>query len=307
MPKTTIGIASYNGGERLGWLLKSIAMRTPELATGDVRIVVVDDGSPLVGATVAAFRSWEAKLPIDLVQHDKNRGISAGWNTAARHHDCQYVVEANDDVIVSSGWLAPLIYPLEHSPQVGMVGQQWHAFTPEDVPQLLAGPTSDADVVPRDPGTKAQDAMRRTTYEDTWPGRVMAPTGQLFAFRRADFDAIGGFDEAYHSFYEESDFGTAMAARGLIGVQTTAPFCWHQWSATFSANPELQASARMAASRTHYRAKWGVPDGVHEFDYTNPKHLGAIGDVEVRFLRRGGVPWRGVLRTDGAFVDGRPE
>ena len=40
VPKTTIGIASYNGGERLGWLLKSIAMRTPELATGDVRIVV---------------------------------------------------------------------------------------------------------------------------------------------------------------------------------------------------------------------------------------------------------------------------
>ena len=306
MPKTTIGIASYNGGERLGWLLKSIAMRTPELATGDVRIVVVDDGSPLVGATVAAFRSWEAKLPIDLVQHDKNRGISAGWNTAARHHDCQYVVEVNDDVIVSSGWLAPLIYPLEHSPKVGVVGQQWHAFTAEDVPRLLDGPTSDTDVVPRDPVTKEPTPERRR-FEDNWPGRVMAASGQLFAFRRADFDAIGGFDEAYQSFYEESCFGTSMASRGLIGVQITWPFCYHQWSATFAVNPELQASVRMAASRVHYRAKWGVPEGVHEFDYTNPKHLGSIGDVGVRFLRRGGVPWRGTLRQDGAFVDGSPE
>ena len=130
----------------------------------------------------------------------------------------------------------------------------------------------------------------------------MCPSGQLFAFRHSDFDAIGGFDESYKSFYEESDFGTAMAARGLIGCQTTWPFCYHLWSATFGANPELRAGDRIAASRAHYRRKWGVPDGVGEFDYTNPKHLGAIGDVSVEFLRRDGSVSRGVFRSDGAFL-----
>ncbi|HXB28150.1 MAG TPA: glycosyltransferase [Gemmatimonadaceae bacterium] len=308
MPRIVIGVPTYNGAERLGWLLKSMAMRTPMLATGDVRIVVVDDGSPMVGATVSAYRMWEAQLPIDLVQHGGNRGISAGWNTAARHHDCEYVVPINDDVIVpSGGWLESLIHTLEHSPGVGVVGASWHAFTPEDAPALLAGPESDRDVIPREPrnehGLVRQNAARRTQYEDVWPGRVMCPTGELFAFRRKDFDRIGGFDENYKSFYEESDFGTSMAAAGLIGVQLTWPFCYHLWSATFGASPELRADERMTASRAYYRRKWAVPDGVAEFDFTNPKFFGAIGDVPVEFLRKSG-PCKGVLRQDGAFVEG---
>jgi hypothetical protein len=48
----------------------------------------------------------------------------------------------------------------------------------------------------------------------------MVPTGQLFAFRMADFNAIGGFDEGYKSFYEESCFSTSMSAYlKKIGVQ----------------------------------------------------------------------------------------
>lgn len=314
MPRIVIGAPTYNGAERLGWLLKSIALRTPMLASGDVRIVVVDDGSPLVGATVAAHRGWVGSLPIDLVEHGTNRGISAGWNTAARKHDCEIVVLANDDVIVpSGGWLEALVYALDHSPRVGVVGASWHAFTRDDVPGLISSADSDGAVVPREPrgqdGVAAPNAARRQMYEDVWPGRVMCPTGQLFAFRRTDFEAVGGFDERMKSFFEESSFGTAMAAeRNMIGLQLTWPFCWHMWSETFRTSPELRASERMETSRDVYRAKWGVPGDVprgREFDYTNPKFLGPIGDVEVGFLRRGGAAWQGVMRQDGTLVDGR--
>jgi hypothetical protein len=78
------------------------------------------------------------------------------------------------------------------------------------------------------------------------------------------------------------------------------------WSATFGSSPELHASERLRASQAHYRAKWNVPDSFplgKEFEYTNPKYLGAIGDVPISFLRRSG-PARGILRQDGAFVEG---
>jgi O-antigen biosynthesis protein len=296
--QVTLGVSSYNGAVRLDWLLKSIAMRTP---LSNVRIVVVDDGSPRVAETRAVAERWIPDLPLTYIEHGKNRGISAGWNTASRAEQSEIVVLLNDDVIVSAGWLEALVHALDHSPGVGVVGQSWHAFLPEDVPALLASATSDRDVVPRDPGTKAPTPERRTLYEDTYPGRVMCPTGQLFAFRREDYDAIGGFDENYISMYEESDFGTAMAARGLIGLQTTWPFCWHQWSATFAANPELRPDLRIAHSRAYYRQKWKVPDGIGEFDYTNPMYLGAIGDVTVEVLTKTGTR-RGVLRADGAFL-----
>jgi GT2 family glycosyltransferase len=306
MPKVNIGIPTYNGAERLSWLLESIVMRTPELASGDVEITVVDDGSPNPDATRRIVEA--AETPIRYIEHGTNRGIPAGWNAASRATDAPINVLINDDVVVAQGWLTSLVYVLENSPGVGCVGQNWHAFLPEDVPTLLSGPESDRDVIPRDPVSKQQEPSRRTSLEDTWPGRVMCPTGQLFAFRREDFDVIGGFDETYISFFEESCFNTSMAKMGKIGVQTTWPFNYHLWSATFGQNPELQAGVRMEASRMHYRRKWEIPDRIAlgaEFDYTNPTYLGAIGDVEVAFLRKDG-PWRGVLRQDGAFVDGRP-
>ena len=188
MTKINIGITTYNGATRLAWLLKSIALRTPEIQNGEATITVVDDGSPRVSETRDVVSKSE--LPIRFIEHESNRGISAGWNTASRATDALVDVLINDDVIVSSGWLQPLVHILKHSPNVGVVGQSWHAFLPEDVPGLLQNPTSDRDVIPRDPVTKSQELERRTKYEDTWPGRVMAPTGQLFAFRRTDFEAI---------------------------------------------------------------------------------------------------------------------
>lgn len=301
----TIGIPTYSGAWRLGNLLKSLAMRTPELKNGQARVVVADDGSPDVQETRRVVNEWMSTMPLSFVEHGNNRGISAGWNTTTRHHpDCEYVVLINDDVIVPSGdWLRALIYVLSNSPDVGVVGANWHAFIAEDVAKLLESEVSDRDVAPRDPATKVQDPKRRE-LEPCNPGRVMAPTGQLFGFRKSDFDAIGGFDEAYKSMYEESCFGTSMAAsRKKIGVQLNWPFNWHMWSETFRTRPELHGSKRMERSREHYRRKWGVPDGVkQEFDYTNPKHLGAIGDVAVKFLRGpNSAPSAGVLRQDGAF------
>lgn len=299
--KTVIGITTYNGAARVDNLLRSIEMRTS--IDSEVAIVLVDDGSPNRAATAGVAEFWARRLPVQFIQHETNRGISAGWNTATRAVSAKNVVLINDDVIVSKNWLDTILYVLDNSPMVGVVGANWHAFLAEDVDGLLASPDSDKNVIPRDPVTKAQDPSRRR-FEDNNPGRVMAPTGQLFAFRRDDYEAIGGFDEAYKSFYEEICFGTAMARWGKIGVQLNEPFNFHQWSATFGSSPELQAGSRMQTSHEHYCNKWNVPAEYrsHPFDYTNPKHLGAIGDVPIKFLRRSG-PGQGVLRTDGAFIE----
>jgi len=300
----TIGIPTYSGAWRLGNLLKSLSLRTPELAAGQARVVVVDDGSPLPQETRRVVGEWKAKMPLTLVEHGRNRGISAGWNTSSRHHsDCEHVVLVNDDVIVpSGGWLEAFMHVLRNSPDVGVVGANWHAFIADDVAKLLESADSDRQVVPRDPGSK-QCVPSRRDLEPCPPGRVMAPGGQLFAFRKSDFDAIGGFDETYKSMYEESCFGTSMAAhRKKIGVQLNWPFNWHMWSETFRTRPELKAEQRLSDSRQHYRRKWQVPDGVHEFEYTNPKYLGAIGDVAVKFLRGpDNKPSEGVLRQTGGF------
>lgn len=304
MPRVVIGVPTYNGAKRANDLFHSIGQRTP--TDLDWRVVLVDDGSPNVADTREVARLWEQTLRLKYIEHRTNRGISAGWNSISRAFDCDIVVLINDDVIVSRGWLESLVYVLDHSPMVGVVGMSWHAFLPEDVSMLIASPDSDQVVIPRDPLSKVQDPSRRERFEDTNPGRVMAPTGQLFAFRRADFDAIGGFDENYVSFYEEVDFGTSMAAKlGKIGVQVNQPFSWHRWSATFSASPELQAEQRRLRSHAHYLSKWNVPPEKHHdpFGFTNPLHLGSVGPVSIQFKRKNGSVGKGILRPDGAYID----
>lgn len=301
--KIAIGVPTYNGAARANELFQSILLRT---SLAKVEVVLVDDGSPRVEETRALARAWESRLPLKYVEHGVNRGISAAWNTATRNSEADIVVLANDDVIVPSGdWLSAIAHPLKHSPQVGGVGVNWHAFLSSDVSRLLI---DDREVTPRDPVSKAL-APERRNYEQGPPGRVMCPTGQLFAFRRADYDSIGGFDDGYVSFFEESDFFTSMAAAGKISIQLNYPMCWHRWSATFGSNPELNASARMDASRRRYIEKWKVPPEFQgnppycPFDYTNPKYLGAIGDVEVEYLKRDRSVGRGILHRSGAWSD----
>lgn len=306
MPRVTIGIPTYNGAERLAWLLRSIALRTAKHL--DYQVVVVDDGTPDASAilrTVSLYGDL-GHYGARLIRHEGNRGISAGWNTATRSDDADVVVLLNDDVIVpTGGWLEAFLLALEENPLVGTVGLNWHAFLPVDAPALVESTSSDLRVTPRDPGSKAH-APERRDYEAHPPGRVMCATGQAFAFRRADFDALGGFDEGFRSFFEESDFGTRMARDlGKIGLQLNWPMCWHLWSATFGANPELRAGERMAASRRRYIEKFAVPEAFHgdvpgPFDYTNPRWLGMIGPVTVKYLRKEGGVGEAVLAAPPA-------
>jgi glycosyltransferase involved in cell wall biosynthesis len=325
-PKIVIGIPTFNGSWRLGNLLKSIWLRTPELATGEACVVVVDDGSPNVSETRKVIEEWKGKIPLDFVEHGTNRGISAGWNTASRFHSCEHVVLVNDDVIAPSAnldggvsWLQPMVYVLQHSPGVGVVGPNWHAFIGDDVAKLLESRDSDKEVIPRDPVSKNPTPSRRD-LEPCDPGRVMAPGGQCFAFRRSDFDAIDGFDEGFKSFFEESSFGTSMAAgrkdaaspqvlKPMIGVGLNWAQVFHMWSQTFNENPQLEAHERMRVSRTYYYQKWAVPGSFsNPFDYTNPTHLGSCPDVEIKFLRGvTGEKWRAVLRQDGACIEQRKD
>lgn len=309
----TIGIPTYNGALRLDQLLKSITLRYPSgagypLFLNSLKIVVVDDGSPRVAETRDVVNFWRKQLPLSFVEHGENRGIAPAWNTATRLLPSDYIVLINDDVVVPSGpWLEALLLPLSTGSQVGAVGANWHAFTDDDVPGLLENHDSDRNVTPRDPNSK-QPAPERRAYELNPPGRVMCPTGQLFAFRRSDFDEIGGFDEEYKSFFEESCFGTSMAAMGKIGVQLNWPMCWHRWSATFGSNPELQAGARMAASRRRYIEKWKIPSEFHgdspgPFDYTNPKFMKLIGPVEFKYIAKEEEKRRALLRSDGSIMD----
>lgn len=194
----SVGIPTYNGAERLDYLLRSI-MRFDEGIF--FRLVVLDDGSPSDGAR--RIKGVCQKYGIRLIEHEDNRGIAKSWNDLTNYYEADVQVLLNDDVLVVKDWLKALVYFLENN-ECGSASLPFYFCEPQDVPRILTG----EDVTPRDPLTKQPAPHKKNEVRETMtPGVLMCPSGNVFAFKREMYDLVGGFDERFKSFFEESITG----------------------------------------------------------------------------------------------------
>jgi len=299
MAKITVGIPVYNRGERLGDLLENLRQRTPKEISHEI-VVVDDSGKPKHRDIVAAVCS---KYGVSYLAHEKNRGVAAGWNTISRHYnESDFVVILNDDVFVANDWLSYMVYALENNPKVGSFGMNCRFISKEDAIEIVKGP--DVKVLPLNVHWRGSELIRNERYksmpaeEDGALGKVMCPPGCFFGFRREIYDLIGGFDERYFAFYEETDFGVACAHRGYPTFVLGVPdHNYHIWSASFGSAPEIDAGGIMARSRASFIEKWSGILGVKFSDAPEIHSLlmDKIPPFAVRWLGAGKVERSEVL------------
>jgi len=263
MPTVTIGIPVYNRGASLGDLLRNLRQRTP--TDVDHEIVVVDDSGKSYHQKVV--REACGQYGARFIAHDRNRGVAAGWNTIARSSASDFIVILNDDIFVAKDWLTYMVYALRENQKVGSFGMNCRFIAKEDAPAILKGP--DAKVIPLNVHWRGAELIRNERFksmpieEDGAPGKVMCPTGCFFGFRREIYDLVGGFDERYFAFYEETDFGVACAHKGYPSFSLGVPdHNYHMWSASFGSAPEIDAGSVMARSRAAFVEKWSGILGV---------------------------------------------
>jgi GT2 family glycosyltransferase len=243
-PRILVGAPTYNTEGRLAALLGSFQRVTSPAWKEQCLLVGLDDGSPLQGARDEAAMAC-LDNGAEFIQHAENRGIPAAWNSLTRFAETELVVLFNDDIeLTDPNWLQAAVFFLENNPIAGAVG--W--------------PT-----INQDPVTK--EVYYRQDEDAVEPGACGAPVGCCFAFRRKDFDEIGGFWEELISFYEEIDFGFEMWALGRRNYMLPWPALAHWHSQTFARNPELayvtlpdgKKVSRVDRARD-VRGKVGLPD-----------------------------------------------
>lgn len=253
----SVGIPTYNGAERVGWLLQSV-QSIGGLPPNTV-ITLLDDGSPRPGQREQLL-SLAEEHNARLLRHPQNLGITASWNDLVNDSQSRFCVLLNDDLFMQRGWLDNLIYFLENN-DCGAAAWDTLFCTEEDAAQLVRGEA----VVPRHPITKVLAPELGQQSAEHAPAVVMCALGCGFGFQRSMFNTLGGFDERMKQIYNESDFGTAAAARGIPSYNIPAPRVWHLWSASFKENAELGTKAQ--GDREAYVAKWGGdfqgPNGTH--------------------------------------------
>lgn len=123
MTTVGVGVAVYNGAATVAQALASIASQTrlPD------RVVVVDDGSS--DGTLAAVEPWRQLLPMEIVRHEINQGVSSARTTAVSHLDTDVVVALDADDFWLPYHLGRLLAAYEEHP--GIVSPMAVAWKPK--------------------------------------------------------------------------------------------------------------------------------------------------------------------------------
>jgi GT2 family glycosyltransferase len=181
-----------------------------------VEILVVDNASGDGIAAALASSVPQARV----VAEPENRGYGAACNRGARETVRPYLLFLNSDAYARPGAVEALVGALDADPQAAAAGPRLLASTGELQASIRRLPTPwrifcESSGLAFFAGGRAPFAGHTATREDhTRPRAVEALMGAVLLVRRADFDAAGGFDEAFFLYAEETDLMARWRAAG---------------------------------------------------------------------------------------------
>ncbi|PDV99088.1 glycosyltransferase family 2 protein [Candidatus Chloroploca asiatica] len=195
---TSVIVVSYNSRPYLAACLEAICA---QLGPED-ELIVVDNGSSDGSVALVAAQFPSARLICG-----PNTGYAGGNNRGANAANGTYLVFLNPDTVVRSGALAALLAPLKHEPDVGLTTA---CLLLGDQPETInaCGNTMHYTGLTYCRGA----GQARTAY--TRPADVDAISGAAFAIRRELFCALGGLDERFFMYVEDSDLSLRARIAG---------------------------------------------------------------------------------------------
>lgn len=214
---------TYSPGEHLRALVSSLS----DACQRDTLLVCADNGSrDGVAEAMAGERDDVWFLPTG-----GNIGYGAAINAGARalddlrragEIDSEWFIVVNPDVEFAPGSIDELGRCLDEHPRAGQVGPRIEETDGSAYPSARNLPTLSngighavlADIWPGNPFTRAYKAGEdlSRTRQAGWL------SGSCLAVRWEAFDAVGGFDERYFMYFEDTDFGDRLARAGWDSV-----------------------------------------------------------------------------------------
>ncbi len=207
MTGCTVLVLNWNGRDILPGMLASIEGQIPETCAS---LVVFDNGSDDGSDRDAISRMGH--LPwFSLVRSPVNLGFAAGVNEAMRGIDSEVVVIANSDTCFLPGSLDALIAGLARHPRAGLAGPMllWpdgslqHSMRDFPFPGRIV-----AEHIPVLRGRSLRHNPHATEMRCDWL------VGAVMAVRTEAFRQIGGFDEDYFFYHEETDIQFRLLKAG---------------------------------------------------------------------------------------------
>jgi N-acetylglucosaminyl-diphospho-decaprenol L-rhamnosyltransferase len=189
------------------------------------RVIVVDNASG--DGTAELVR--EEFPEVMLVELPENAGFGRAVNAGVRAGAGEAIVLVNNDVLVEPGFVDAIVAPLAAA-RVGMVA----GLTTIPQTELV-----DAFGIELDRALAAYNRARHSPI-GTPAGRLAMPSGGAAAYRRAAWEAAGGFDEALFAYGEDVDLGLRLRSLGWEAAEAPEARGVHLGGATMGVDSPFQ-------------------------------------------------------------------
>lgn len=198
-----------------------------------VGVLIVDNGS-----TDGSREILEQRFPqFPLLPVQENRGYAGGNNLGIRYwldRGKDYIALINNDVVVRSDFLAPLVSALESDRRLGLVGP---LILRRDEPNQIQSAGMDVSI--------PLGLTRLTGFGEVDAGQYQGVRsvdflmGACLLVRRAVFEQVGLLDESYFVYAEETEFARRAARFGFGAALVGQSKVWHRGRAAADQVPGL--------------------------------------------------------------------
>jgi Glycosyl transferase family 2 len=228
MPLVSVIMPAYNAAAFVEAAIDSVLAQT----LADFELIVVDDGSSDGTADIAAAAA--ARDPRVVFVRQANGGVSKARNAALRLSSGRFIALLDSDDIWEPEFLRMQLAVLDRRPDASLVSTN---------ALMLGGPRDGQPVQPY-PDTRPEPTLDQIIGDET-------ASFIMCVFRRAVYEAIGGFDES-KTTNEDYDYWIRATHAGFRFCRNDVPLARYRWRAdSLSANETRMLRGILVVLKEH--------------------------------------------------------
>lgn len=240
-------IVNYEVGDRLVGCVRSVLADT---SAGPVEVVVVDNGSH--DGSVDTLR---AALPgVRVVRAPGNVGYARAANLGTAAVRAPVVAVLNADTVVEAGAAQALLGRLDREARLGAIGPRLRNSDGTDYPSARTMPSIPVAIGHGlvglwKPDNRFTARYRQLDADPAVPRLVDVVSGAAIWLRRTALDDVGGWDERYFMYLEDTDLCWRLRRSGWDVAYEPSAVVDHEQGASTALRPY-----RMLLE--HHRSAW---------------------------------------------------
>jgi len=269
-PKVSILIVGYNTKELVADCLRTVYQHTQGV---DFEVVFVDCSNDGSAEMLASDFSQ-----VRVIDNTENLGFGRGNNFVARHARGTYLLLLNPDTLLRDNAIGELVALADAQPEAGAWG---------GVTELADGSI--------DPGSQQTGPGLRYAFfrmlglrklgtgglpaDATQPGDVGSLSGAFMMVRRDVWEQLGGFDESFFMYCEETDLCQSIRSAGYRVLMTPNARITHLVGGGAAENPKrmiAMCKGAMHLNRKHFGALHTLCEGMLRWTHSFTRYAAGV-------------------------------